>query len=677
MSHLQQQQSSAGHVSSAYHHHHNHHVAVPDQHHGGIIAAADASQQLTSCCGLTMTLDQFQRHRQHGHPIQRSQSDPMLSDPMLSMPRSAYPFSPTDYLPSQLYQQHQQQQQQQQQQGKQQHHPGHHGIQYDGGQYASGYSSPHALAAGGGNGDYAHSPGGSGPGSFTGSGSFNNLPSLMTDHLFQSSPTGTGLPSLPTPVFNNFEDILGAHYQQHRMQQQQQRQRHMLSLQKQQQQQSQQQPQQRVIATSHQTHQSAGHSPGDPSADQRHQLHSLPTPPFTASTSGGDAYHHRIPPPLAYPRSPTEAMLLQQQNQNQNQPHHHQSQHPHPHHQQQHSHQYDHPAHHSDPGYGEDDQVDQGGYPMQSSRLHELPPLHNRHLDLPGTRHNPEGAAPPPNTVVSSPYLDYALASGTVTPSSTWSSPAPSLPASPRQRHYNLTTTPQGFPSSASSSPRPTHARSASSPATASSHLTGVGAGTGRSSKNSSGNNSGSNTPPMTGRVYRCFVPDCAKQYGTGAGLRYHLRNFHKMTTIPRQPPQRPPSRKPDHYSCPKCAKQYSTAAGLRYHKKTFTHAEDVAAKIEASASAEEEEAKRETLAGHGKIEEDEEDNDRMMMMMEDEDDGDDRMSVDEGREDEMRELGHAMGQMKQDSDAGIPDFFAAGRQSDDGQFYETTDWAQ
>ncbi|KAJ3168993.1 hypothetical protein HDU88_001320 [Geranomyces variabilis] len=616
-----------------------------------------------------MTLDQFHRHRQHGHPIQRSQSDPMLS-----MPRSAYPFSPTDYLPSQLYQQHQHQQQQQQNQSKQQHPHGHHGIQYDGGQHASGYSSPHALAAGGGNessgggGDYAHSPGGSGPGSFTGSGSFNNLPSLMTDHLFQSSPTGTGLPSLPTPVFNNFEDILGAHYQQHRMQQQ--RQRHMLSLHKQHQQ---QQQQQHVIATSQQppAHQGPGHSPAGLSADQQHQLHSLPTPPFTASTSGGDAYHHRIPPPLAYPRSPTEAMLLQQQ-QNQSQPHQ-QPQYLHQHHQQQ-SHHYDHPAHHSDPGYGDEEEVDQGGYPVQS-RLQEHPPLHNRHLDLPGTRHNPEGAAPPPNTGVSSPYLDYALASGTVTPSSTWSSPAPSLPASPRQRHYNLTTTPQGFPSSASSSPRPTHVRSASSPATASSHLTGVGAGTGRSSKNSSGNNSGSNTPPMTGRVYRCFVPDCTKQYGTGAGLRYHLRNFHKMTTIPRQPPQRPPSRKPDHYSCPKCSKQYSTAAGLRYHKKTFTHAEDVAAKIEASASAEEE-TKRETSVGHGKIEEDEEDNDRMMMM-EDEDDGDDRMSVDEAKEYDMGELDRAMGQMKQDSDAGIADFFAGGRQSDDGQYYETTEWAQ
>ncbi|KAJ3054809.1 hypothetical protein HK097_000734 [Rhizophlyctis rosea] len=79
-------------------------------------------------------------------------------------------------------------------------------------------------------------------------------------------------------------------------------------------------------------------------------------------------------------------------------------------------------------------------------------------------------------------------------------------------------------------------------------------------------------SPPQGPRIYRCWMEGCSKCYGTGAGLRYHLRNFHKLTHIPRQPPIRIARIKPDFYECLKCGKRYGTAAGLRYHKKTFVH---------------------------------------------------------------------------------------------------------
>jgi len=71
--------------------------------------------------------------------------------------------------------------------------------------------------------------------------------------------------------------------------------------------------------------------------------------------------------------------------------------------------------------------------------------------------------------------------------------------------------------------------------------------------------------PPQGPRIYRCRQsPTCTKAYGTGAGLRYHLRHFHKLTVIPRQPPVRIARIKPDFYECLRCGKRYGTAAGLR-----------------------------------------------------------------------------------------------------------------
>ncbi|KAI8906991.1 hypothetical protein DFJ77DRAFT_476201 [Powellomyces hirtus] len=566
--HMQQQQQQQQQQQAPHPQQHQQQHPHPLQH---VITSPDPTQQFTSCCGLTMTLEQYTRHRQHGHPIQRSQSDPMLS-----MPRSAYPFSPSDYLPPQQqhpqqvqqhsltqqqqheqYQQQQRQQQHHQQQQQQQQH-----MQFPGQFEDAGFAGypPHLMVSaggGGGNGgyDYMQSPTGNGSGS--NSGSFGNLPSLMTDSLYQPSPTGTGLPSLPTPVFNTFEDILGAHYQQQRQMQQQRHQRHLMNLQKQQ---EQEQQQQRMLAQQqYQQHQQqqlksqgltttiTSPSPSATSWTESavpgslaNQPHSLPTPPFSASTSGGDAYHPRIPPPLAYPRSPSDAGMVMTL-----QPH------------QQH------------PSY----QPQQHAYQQQ---------LQQQQLQLRGDDDDDDGEheddneeqafedddIPPPNTLAAnSPYLDFALPSGTVTPSSTWASPAPSLPASPRARHPTNTTTPQF-------SPRQPHARAASSPATTA---------TSAMSNPASGNSSGSSSPAQ--RVYRCFVPECPKTYGTGAGLRYHLRNFHKMTTIPRQAPVRVARHKPDFYPCPKCTKQYGTAAGLRYHKKTFTHPEDLAAKISSTTT--------------------------------------------------------------------------------------------
>ncbi|KAJ3034656.1 hypothetical protein HDV00_004795 [Rhizophlyctis rosea] len=87
-------------------------------------------------------------------------------------------------------------------------------------------------------------------------------------------------------------------------------------------------------------------------------------------------------------------------------------------------------------------------------------------------------------------------------------------------------------------------------------------------------------SPPQGPRIYRCWMPDCSKCYGTGAGLRYHLRHFHKLTHIPRQPPIRIARIKPDFYECLKCGKRYGTAAGLRYHKKTFVHPADASGSV-------------------------------------------------------------------------------------------------
>ena len=69
-------------------------------------------------------------------------------------------------------------------------------------------------------------------------------------------------------------------------------------------------------------------------------------------------------------------------------------------------------------------------------------------------------------------------------------------------------------------------------------------------------------------RVYACTIPDCPKTYGTGAGLRYHLKTWHK-TISPRVARQ---LQKPANYRCTKCAKCYSSAAGLRYHNKNTVH---------------------------------------------------------------------------------------------------------
>ncbi|TPX63741.1 hypothetical protein SpCBS45565_g06394 [Spizellomyces sp. 'palustris'] len=407
-------------------------------------------------------MDQYARHRQHGHPVQRSQSDPMLS-----MPRSAYPYSPSDHLSPQYpvpsSPVHQQQQQHHQGGFSQPQQQQHGGFVVPSHMPWNGYALPHIQMTG-------HMP--------MQMSAHISLPNLVTDShfqhpqlhqqhhhqqrqqqhynnnhqqhqlsvsMFQPSPTGTGLPSLPTPVFSTFEDILSAssYHSQHSS----------------------------VPADidyhppSHHAHLTPQQqwSPKAPTVQS-----SLPTPPFSAPTSGGELHHSRIPPPLAPPTSPSDCSTAASET---------------------YSLKYEDPMAYDD-GHSAD-------HPSSSS----------------------------------SPHIDYGLPSGTVTPSSTWSSPAPSIPTSPvppsrqSQHHQN------------------------------------------------------GNLPPQP-RVYRCFVPDCPKTYGTGAGLRYHLRHFHKMSHIPRQPPVRVARVKPDFYPCPKCSKQYSTAAGLRYHKKTFTHPEDVAASL-------------------------------------------------------------------------------------------------
>ncbi|KNC97126.1 uncharacterized protein SPPG_07518 [Spizellomyces punctatus DAOM BR117] len=408
-----------------------------------------------------MTMDQYTRHRQHGHPVQRSQSDPMLS-----MPRSAYPYSPSDHLSPQypvpsspVHHQHHLTQQPHQQQQPQLPQQQQHGFVVPSHMPWNGYALPHIQMAG-------HMP--------MQMSAHVSLPNLVTDphfqhpqlhhhqqqqhynnnnhqqhqsnvSMFHPSPTGTGLPSLPTPVFSTFEDILSAssYHSQHSS----------------------------VPADidyhppSHQTHITPQQqwSPKAPTVQS-----SLPTPPFSAPTSGGELHHSRIPPPLAPPTSPSDCSTAASETYS---------------------------LKYEDPMAYDDGHSAAADHPSSSS----------------------------------SPHIDYGLPSGTVTPSSTWSSPAPSIPTSPvppsRQSHQN-------------------------------------------------GN------VPTQPRVYRCFVPDCPKTYGTGAGLRYHLRHFHKMSHIPRQPPVRVARVKPDFYPCPKCSKQYSTAAGLRYHKKTFTHPEDVAASL-------------------------------------------------------------------------------------------------
>ncbi|KAJ3041948.1 hypothetical protein HDV00_008457 [Rhizophlyctis rosea] len=69
-------------------------------------------------------------------------------------------------------------------------------------------------------------------------------------------------------------------------------------------------------------------------------------------------------------------------------------------------------------------------------------------------------------------------------------------------------------------------------------------------------------------RVWYCKLPGCTKQYGTGAGLRWHLKHFHKQQS------KRAVNKKPLAFRCEECDKAYSTMAGLRYHRKTVAHME-------------------------------------------------------------------------------------------------------
>ncbi|KAJ3217935.1 Cyclic nucleotide-binding domain-containing protein 2 [Clydaea vesicula] len=65
-------------------------------------------------------------------------------------------------------------------------------------------------------------------------------------------------------------------------------------------------------------------------------------------------------------------------------------------------------------------------------------------------------------------------------------------------------------------------------------------------------------------RVWTCFIPDCNKTpYTTGAGLRYHMKHFHKSNMSIRVRPKEK-KKKPTSWNC--CGKVYSTSAGYRYH---------------------------------------------------------------------------------------------------------------
>jgi hypothetical protein len=67
-------------------------------------------------------------------------------------------------------------------------------------------------------------------------------------------------------------------------------------------------------------------------------------------------------------------------------------------------------------------------------------------------------------------------------------------------------------------------------------------------------------------RSWPCIFKDCRKVYTTGAGLRYHLHNFHNS------PSPRFINRPSVLFPCLKCKKSYVTKAGLRYHKSKSGH---------------------------------------------------------------------------------------------------------
>ncbi|KAI9205060.1 uncharacterized protein BJ171DRAFT_598647 [Polychytrium aggregatum] len=81
-------------------------------------------------------------------------------------------------------------------------------------------------------------------------------------------------------------------------------------------------------------------------------------------------------------------------------------------------------------------------------------------------------------------------------------------------------------------------------------------------------------------RVWRCTLPDCEKVYKTGAGLRWHMKHFHK------RPGVRSLNKKPTPYTCQLCCKSYSTLAGLKYHQKTNPHIDAVSSSSSSSSSS-------------------------------------------------------------------------------------------
>ncbi|TPX39735.1 hypothetical protein SeLEV6574_g07014 [Synchytrium endobioticum] len=83
-------------------------------------------------------------------------------------------------------------------------------------------------------------------------------------------------------------------------------------------------------------------------------------------------------------------------------------------------------------------------------------------------------------------------------------------------------------------------------------------------------------------KVYACTFGDCPKIYGTGAGLRYHLKTWHK-TLSPRVAKQ---AQKEAKYICNKCAKSYSSVAGLRYHTTHVQHTPEQVAHAAREADA-------------------------------------------------------------------------------------------
>lgn len=77
--------------------------------------------------------------------------------------------------------------------------------------------------------------------------------------------------------------------------------------------------------------------------------------------------------------------------------------------------------------------------------------------------------------------------------------------------------------------------------------------------------------PPLADgekRSWPCIFKDCKKVYTTGAGLRYHLHNYHNS------PSPRFINRPSILYPCNKCNKSYVTKAGLRYHKQKAGHSD-------------------------------------------------------------------------------------------------------